>query len=121
MLEFLIELKAMLLGVRSGGQLPDCRSILFIIKSSPGLDPRSAARFVALCRLTGVAIVVRWTSIGLIGWTGVLLYRQASMQYVAVSAVLWGGATIIFGMLARLAAYLAGECYMKATSSQLVD
>jgi hypothetical protein len=121
MFEVLAELKALVFGGRSDRQLPDCKSILFTIKASHKLDPRGAARFVALCRLTAVATAVRWTSVGLIASTAVLLYKQASPEYIAVSAALAGASAVVFGMLVRLSAYLAGEYSTKAPSAGQAD
>lgn len=110
MFEFLRDMGAMLFRGREGGGLPDCKAILFRIKADYRLDPRSATRFVALCRLTAIAIALRWISIGLLLCTAMLLYLRAqAVREIAITAALGGASIVVFGMVSKLTAFLASD------------
>jgi hypothetical protein len=108
-LEFLRELTGMLFGSRPDSRLPDCKSILFIIKANKMLDSRSASRYVALCRLTAVALFLRWFCILLLARTAVLIFLHNDMKEIAISCVVVVAVVVVFNTLARLATYLASE------------
>lgn len=115
MLEFVKDLIRVLFGGRSDSYLPDCKAILFAIKSTQQLDSRSAARFVALCRITAVALAVRWICVGLLVLICVGLFRPAAARPVAPVALLLVGGVATFGTLARLARFLASDYSPGAT------
>jgi|ERR1035437_3058395 membrane protein YdbS with pleckstrin-like domain len=109
MLEFLRDLSRLLFGVRADSYLPDCRAILFTIKSAQQLDPRSADRFVALCRLTAVVQAIRWACILLLAVTFVFALERANARTVATGALFLVVGIATFGALARLSRFLAND------------
>jgi hypothetical protein len=99
----------MLFGTDPQSRLPDCKSILFTIKATQKLDPRSAARYIALCRLTGVALAMRWIAIGLLVRTAIVIAGRGNMRQIAISCALIVASVVIFAMLVSMANYLASE------------
>ena len=107
MLEFLRELSKVIFVRRLKDRLPDCKALLFVVKANVKLEPQSAARYVALCRVTGVAVLVRYVSVGVFLTAIILVFRQAGRTAIAVSSALTIASVVMFGMLARLSSFLA--------------
>lgn len=109
MLEFLKDLASMLFGGRIERRLPDCVSILFLINRQRTLDARGAARYVALCRLTTLALVLRWISVASMASTLVLYFAGAPLITTVVDCAIFVSTVAMFGMLSKLAEYLASD------------
>lgn len=109
MLEFLKDLTGMLFGGRIERRLPDCVLILFLIRRADSLDVRGAARYVALCRLTTLALVLRWISVGSMVSTVVLAAANAGAVKIVIGCAIFVSTAAMYGMLLKLAEYLASD------------
>jgi hypothetical protein len=71
MLELLLEIAGIFSGRPLEAKLPDCGRLLSELKAGKKIDLQSAERYLVLCRLTIIAMVVRWIARV---WLGVCVF-----------------------------------------------